>query len=210
MNPGIVRNLLFDHRARVCAAWLAILFAPGVVADDSTSSASATRKIPAVSEKAPDFTLHKLDGSPVTLSKLTAVSPVVLVVLRGYPTYQCPICAAEVLGLISQEAELVAAGAHVVLVYPGAADQLSSRAAEFLKMRDLRFSRIPASFSYVTDPDYRFTLAYALRWDAPRETAYPSTFVIDPENVVRYAKISRTHGDRAPVAEILKALAQLR
>jgi hypothetical protein len=57
------------------------------------------------------------------------------------------------------------------------------------------------------DPDYKFTNAYRLRWDAPRETAYPSTFVIDRERKVRFAKVSKTHGGRATASEVLKALA---
>jgi thioredoxin-dependent peroxiredoxin len=40
-----------------------------------------------------------------------------------------------------------------------------------------------------------------------RETAYPSTFVIDANRMIRYAKISMSHGDRAPVDAVLKALA---
>lgn len=58
----------------------------------------------------------------------------------------------------------------------------------------------------VTDPDYIFTNSWGLRWDAPRETAYPSTFVIDRKGVVRFTKISKTHGDRANPADILKAV----
>jgi alkyl hydroperoxide reductase subunit AhpC len=60
------------------------------------------------------------------------------------------------------------------------------------------------------DPDYTFTLRYGLRWDAPRETAYPSTFVIDRGGVVRFALVSRTHDGRAPAADVLAVLAGLK
>ena len=43
-------------------------------------------------------------------------------------------------------------------------------------------------------------------WDAPRETAYPSTFVIDQGGVIRFAKVSKSHGGRAATGEVLKAL----
>ncbi len=200
----------FASRAHLLVTWLLILFAPCVMANDSPTHVGATPKIPALADKAPDFSLNALDGTAVTLSKLTANSPVVLVVLRGFPGYQCPICAAQVAGLIAHEHELAFANAHVVLVYPGSGDNLATKAAEFWKMRPLMFSKLPGNFSYVTDPGYQFTVAYALRWDAPSETAYPSTFVIDREGVVRYVKVSKTHGNRAPVAEILRALAQIR
>ena len=56
------------------------------------------------------------------------------------------------------------------------------------------------------DPDYSFTQSYGLRWEAPKETAYPSTFVIDGKRKVLYAKVSKTHGDRSTPDEVLSAL----
>ena len=69
--------------------------------------------------------------------------------------------------------------------------------------------RVPVC-TLLLDPDYSFTNAYGLRWDAPRETAYPSTFVIDTDGTVRYAKISKSHGDRAEVSDVIKALDALK
>ena len=159
------------------------------------------RKTPRMGYKAPDFTLNALDGTPVSLSKLLAKSSVVLVVLRGYPGYQCPNCTAQVGELISHADEFAAANAEVVLVYPGAAAKLAEHAGEFLKS-----GKLPARFTLLLDPDYKFTDAYNLRWDAPNETAYPSTFVIDRQATIRMAKISKTHGDRATAEEVIKVL----
>jgi hypothetical protein len=47
------------------------------------------------------------------------------------------------------------------------------------------------------------TNQYGLRWDAPHETAYPSTFLIDRKGVVFFRKISHPHGDRTSAADIL-------
>lgn len=157
--------------------------------------------IPRLGYKTPDFTLNTLDEKPLTLSELTSKSPVVLVVLRGYPGYQCPICTLQVADLVKHAQQFSDANAKVVLVYPGPAEKLGDRAGEFLKGRDL-----PESFSLVTDPDYKFTEAYGLRWDAPRETAYPSTFVIDRQGTIRFVKASKSHGDRAKTDDVLKAL----
>jgi peroxiredoxin len=165
------------------------------------ASAAEPAKIPREGYKAPDFTLGALDGTPVTLSKLLGRSSVVLVVLRGYPGYQCPLCSLQVGDLLSRAEKFQAANAHVVLVYPGPAEKLGQRAAEFLKNR-----KLPENFSLVTDPDYKFTNAYGLRWDAPNETAYPSTFVIDRQATIRLVKTSKTHGDRAKADEALKVL----
>jgi peroxiredoxin len=92
----------------------------------------------------------------------------------------------------------------VVWVYPGPTDQIEARAREFVENRPF-----PANFRFVLDPGYAFTLRYGLRWDAPKETAYPSTFVIDRGGVVRFALISRTHDGRAPASDVLAALAAL-
>ncbi len=158
-------------------------------------------KAPREGYKPPDFTLNTLGGEPFTLYDQLKKSSVVLVVLRGYPGYQCPICMIQVGDLVKHAEQLAAANAHVVLVYPGPADNLDEKAAEFIKNRQL-----PENFSFVVDPDYAFTNAYGLRWDAPKETAYPSTFVIDRQGTVRLAVVSKTHGGRAKTADVIKLL----
>ncbi len=161
----------------------------------------ATR--PAVGQKAMDFTLRSVEGEPVTLSKIAAEGPVVLVVLRGWPGYQCPICTRQVADLMSVADEIKAASAKVLLVYPGPAENLTEHAKEFIP------EALPEGMTFVVDPDFEFVNAYDLRWDAPRETAYPSTFVIDRQQIIRFTKISDGHGDRAESADVLAALNEL-
>lgn len=156
---------------------------------------------PKVGETAPDFTVRTLEQKPVELSVLTAQGPVVLVVLRGWPGYQCPLCTRQVQDYIAQAAKFKERGAQVVMIYPGPAEQLEARAGEFLKNKDW-----PAEFVFATDPGYGFTNRYSLRWDAKKETAYPSTFVIDREGRVRFAYVSKSHGDRVSAARVLAAL----
>jgi len=175
--------------------------APLMLALLASGAAAARADIPAVGDKAPDFSLQTLEGTAVNLAKLNEDGPVVLVVLRGYPGYQCPICSFQVADLMKNAGALKEAGAKVVLVYPGPAENLGDRAAEFLKGKPL-----PENFYYVTDPGYEFTSDYELRWDAPRETAYPSTFVIDRDGVIRFAKVSKTHAGRAKASEAVEAL----
>ncbi|MFO0957901.1 MAG: peroxiredoxin family protein [Isosphaeraceae bacterium] len=160
---------------------------------------------PRVGAAAPDFALESVAGGQIKLSEAVARGPVVLVVLRGYPGYQCPICSAQVGELRGKFAAGRGEEPRVILVYPGPSKELKARAQEFLGGKAL-----PENFDLVLDPDYTFTKAYGLRWDAPNETAYPSTFVIDREGKVRFAKISRAHGGRAKAAEIAEALGQAR
>lgn len=165
------------------------------------SLADGTTKPPAVGDAAADFELQSLRGGTVKLSDLIKEGPVVLVVLRGYPGYQCPICSLQVGDLRKHADDFAKAGAKVVLVYPGPAEELTERAEEFMNNKSL-----PEGFEMVLDPDYKFTHAYHLRWDAPRETAYPSTFVIDESGKIRYAKVSKTHAGRAAAKDVVKAL----
>lgn len=166
----------------------------------------AAATIPAVGEKAPGFTLPTLAGQPVQLDALTAEGPVVLIVLRGWPGYQCPLCTRQVQEFIAARADFAAAGARVLFVYPGPADGLQAHAEEF---KALRGDEWPEDYRFALDPDYRFTGAYGLRWDAPNETAYPSTFIIDGAGMVRFAKVSRTHGDRSGAAAVVAELKRL-
>ena len=56
------------------------------------------------------------------------------------------------------------------------------------------------------DPDYAFTNLFHLRWDEANETSYPSTFVLDPQLVVKFRKTSFGHANRAKAADVLETL----
>lgn len=156
---------------------------------------------PKVGDRAPAFVVRTPTGEEVRLPPLLKKGPVALIVLRGYPGYQCPLCTIQVGELIERSDEFAKRKTTVVLVYPGPANNLKERADEFVKDKGL-----PKAFRLVLDPDYRFTESYGLRWSAANETAYPSTFVIGRDGRVAYAKVSRTHGDRAPLPDVLAAL----
>jgi peroxiredoxin len=158
-------------------------------------------------ETAKDVEFLPLKGEEkVKLSALVKDGPVVLVVLRGYPGYQCRECSRQVAELRGKADDIAALGAKVVLVYPGPgpAESLKKLAQEFLGKTEL-----PKSFTMMVDPEYAFTNLYGLRWNAPGETAYPSTFVLDSQRIVKFRKISTTHRDRAATSDVLAALTQL-
>jgi peroxiredoxin len=165
------------------------------------SLAIAAGAPPAVGERAPGFTLMNLDGAPRTLQGAIDQGPVVLVVLRGFPGYQCPLCNRQVMELVKNGPAFAAAGVRVVMVYPGPKDIAQPKAQEFVLDKNL-----PKHFELLVDPDYVMTNLYNLRWDAPKETAYPSTFILNTKGVITFAKVSNSHGGRASAAEILAAL----
>ena len=92
----------------------------------SATFALAADAPPAVGETAKDFSLSAVDGEKVELSRLRKEGPVVLIVLRGYPGYQCPVCNVQVGQFLASAEKLKAAKANVVLVYPGPADGLKN------------------------------------------------------------------------------------
>jgi peroxiredoxin Q/BCP len=188
-------------------AWVRITVVLAIVAAVASVRAGAFSMAdpPKVGDKAPDFTLSTIDGGKVTLSAELKAGPVVLIVGRGWVGYQCPFCNRQFSDFLKNEAALKAAGARVIWVYPGPTEDVQKRAEEFAAGRTF-----PSHFRFVLDPNYTFTLSYGLRWDAPQETAYPSTFVIDRGGIVRFATVSRTHGDRATAADVLTALGAIK
>jgi len=182
---------------------IALLILP-TASGRSHISAAGSGVAPGVGDKAADFTLSALDGSAVTLSTELTHSPVVLVLLRGWPGYQCPFCTRQFGDFLEHAKDLQASGARVIFIYPGPSEQVKQRAEEFTANEEM-----PSNFRVLIDPAYAFTLAYGLRWDAPHETSYPSTFVIDTTSTVRYSQISRAHDGRALASDVLTALAAM-
>ena len=165
--------------------------------------ATLLAETPAVGAKAPDFTLSTPIGRPVQMSKELHGHNLVLVVLRGFPGYQCPYCEKQVHDLVEHAADFAAKNVTVLLVYPGPPADLDQHAKEFLAKQ----SGLPMNIVLVTDPDYAMTNAYGLRWNAPHEAAYPSTFILDRDRTIRFEKISHSHGDRLSVQDTLDHLA---
>lgn len=192
-------------RAIGTALLVASLTSAGLsAAPPQTTGMAPTSATPREGQQAPDFSLKALDGTTISLAAEVARGPVVLVVLRGWPGYQCPFCTRQFGEYMSNAGKIEATGAHVLFVYPGPPDGLKEHAEAFTNARPL-----PAAYRVLLDPDYTFTRAYGLRWEAKDETAYPSTFVLDSHGRIAFARISHTHGDRVPVADVMKVLVQL-
>jgi peroxiredoxin len=164
--------------------------------------AFAFAQTPAVGAKAPDFTLSTPTGKAVTLSAEQGGRGLVLVILRGFPGYQCPYCVKQVHDFADHASDFKAKNAKVLLVYPGPPADLDQHAKEFLEKQ----AELPSNVVLVTDPDYRVTNLYGLRWDGPHETAYPSTFILDNKGMVVFEKISHSHGDRLSAQDALDHL----
>ena len=173
---------------------LAILLVP------SLALAQNPGHTPAVGSKAPDFTLRTPSGAPVSLRSDTSAGETVLIVLRGYPGYQCPFCVKQVHDFVEHASQFQAKRAKVLLVYPGPPGNLDQHAQEFLAKQQ---AALPDNLQLVVDPDYKMTNLYGLRWDAPHETAYPATFILHQGGIISFEKISHEHGNRTTAEDVL-------
>lgn len=181
----------FQKLFRAFVAILSVLFGTTLFA-----------QTPAVGAKAPNFTLSTPTGKAVEMSKELRGHQLVLVVLRGFPGYQCPYCVRQVHDFVEHATDFAAKNVKVLLVYPGPPADLDQHAKDFLSKQ----AESPANIILVTDPDYTMTNAYGLRWDAPHETAYPSTFILDKNRTVLFEKISHSHADRSSAQDALDQL----
>ena len=153
---------------------------------------------PAVGEDAPDAKLMTLDGQTTSIGELSGEGrKQVVVMLRGWPGYQCPICRRQAGEFAGKAAAFDAEQTDIIFVYPGPGDDLDKHARQFLGSKAL-----PKNVSFVLDPDYTMTNAWDLRWDAPRETAYPATFLVI-DGKVKASKVSNGHGGRASAGDVL-------
>lgn len=162
----------------------------------------AFAETPPVGAKAPDFTLSTPSGKAIRMSGVQQGHDLVLVVLRGFPGYQCPYCMRQVHDFVEHASRFAARNTTVLLVYPGPPADLDQHAKDFLAKQP----ELPSNVVLVTDPDYSVTNLYGLRWDAPNETAYPSTFIVDKKGMIAFEKISHTHGDRMSAQDALDHL----
>ena len=178
---------------------LLLFLAPAAVAQPRAA------RPPSIGDKLPDITLKSTRGKSLRLSQLVGQGPVVLIVLRGYPGYQCPFCNRQARDFVQQAQAFRDRGAQVVMIYPGPAEKLDDRAAEFLSDKSW-----PDNFEMLLDPDYKFTNLYGLRWNEPSETAYPSTFLIDQRGIVFFSKVVKSHGGRTTAAEVLDTLPKMK
>ena len=141
---------IFVHLSR--AAVCTIVLAGALLAQAATP--------PQPGDAAPQFTLKTLDDQPVDFARVAQGRTAVLVMLRGWPGYQCPFCTLQVHEYLGHAADFAARNVPVVMIYPGPADDLRTHAREFTKDQSW-----PAGFHFVLDPDYGFTASHGVRWE---------------------------------------------
>ena len=160
---------------------------------------------PGIGQRAPDFELP-LVGKKKFLSLRDEYrnGPVVVIVLRGYPGFQCPMCKNQFNSVVNRAKALSSKSKCVVLVYPGKADQLEQNSKRFLGSR-----RLPDPIRGVRDGDMQMVKEWGIRWEARNQTAYPATFIVDQNGRIAWKKVSSTSAGRSTAEEILRELRKL-
>ncbi|GAA5508351.1 redoxin family protein [Novipirellula caenicola] len=189
---------------RVCDVAACLMFFAAIAANVHADDDGRSQPL-AEGAKAINFELPVVGSKDfIELQQEYKKGPVVVIVLRGYPGYQCPLCSKQVNSLANRAKALAQEASRVILVYPGEATLLQRHAEEFMGSRTL-----PAPLVMVRDDAMEMVTQWGLRWDSPRETAYPATYVIDANGRVAWAKVSNSHAGRTTVEEIMKELRKL-
>ncbi len=112
---------------------------------------------PKEGSKITDFSGITMNGAPFQLSKYIEKGTVVLIMLRGFPGYQCPVCSTQVAGYIAKAEEFEKQkNTPVVFIYPGKVKDLDKKAKEFTSPLEEK-EDLPNNFIFVIDNDYAIT-----------------------------------------------------
>ncbi len=123
--------------------------------------------------------------------------PLVVVVMRGFAGQVCLYCAAQTVALCKHIDEFHAAGAEVVVVYPGPAE---SAPAFLAAVQSLRKDPVPVPVAL----DVSLQLVRGL--GVEDNLSKPTSLVLDRTGVVRYAYIGQTIADRPSAEQLLHAV----
>lgn len=160
---------------------------------------------PDIGQRAPEFELPLVGQNKfLNLRDEYRDGPVVVIVLRGYPGFQCPTCKSQFNAVVNRARALSSETKCVVLVYPGEAEHLEKNSKRFLGSR-----KLPDPIRLVRDDDMQMVDDWGIRWQARNQTAYPATFVIDQNGRIAWKKVSSSSAGRSTVEEILRELRKL-
>jgi peroxiredoxin len=176
--------------------------------------AGLARKALQVGERAPEFTLPDVNGKPVSSAELLAKGPLIVTFIRGR---WCPFCCATMEAWQGMLPQVKQKGAALMAISP-----MSIQQCDF--MRDQHKLMFPILSDQGNKLGTQFGIAYKVpayqqelfstvfinlphihgedSWTLP----LPSTFVIGPDGVIKYAFSDVDYTLRAEPSEVLQAL----
>ncbi len=169
-----------------------------VVAAESRGRTSVSS--PLVGKRLPFAKINTIDGQ-VDLSSY-AGRKVAVVIMRGFDGEVCVYCAAQTRALTNAQARFEAAGAEVLVVYPGDGDDLETFLGAVASLAD---DGDEPSFTMAFDPSFELVRALDIRGTQ----AMPTTLLLDEQGVVRWAYVGKDKVDRPDVERMIKELEQM-
>lgn len=143
------------------------------------------------------------DGKPLDPNAL-AGKPVVVTILRGMAGEVCVYCYTQVRALCDAMPEFRAAGAEVIVVYPGESDRLETFWAALSESEQFEGREAPFTFAY--DPDFELVRSLSIEG----KLALPTTLVLGADGTIRFAYVGANTADRPDAARLLEQVKKLR
>jgi peroxiredoxin len=140
------------------------------------------------------------EGNTVRLDQYRNKKNVLLVFTRGFSGQLCPFCTTQTSRLIANYDQFSQRDAEVLLVYPGAKEQLPMFRQASLEASASGQEGFP--FPVLLDED----LAAVHRLGIEAQLAAPSTFLIDKEGQVRLSYVGSNPADRPSIKALLSQL----
>ncbi|MGH9894689.1 MAG: peroxiredoxin family protein, partial [bacterium] len=137
------------------------------------------------------------DGEVVDLDDLRG-QPVVLIIMRGFAGAVCLHCSTQMLALVKNLPQFKQRNARVFVVYPGDADTVPV----FIESIRAFDSRFRSPFSILLDIDLAAVRAFRIEGNV----AKPTTLILDPQGIVRWAYVGRQPSDRPSMELVLRQL----
>lgn len=148
-----------------------------------------------------DLTFTNPLGARVSVNDYIGEKNLLLVFTRGFSGMICPFCTTQTSRLIANHDEFANRDTQILLVYPGAAEQLA--AFQQAAMEASGKTEIP--FPILLDQD----LSAVKRLGIEAHLAFPSTFLIDKAGNVRLSYVGSTPADRPSIKALLQQINQL-
>lgn len=155
------------------------------------------RSAPLIGQKLGSTKVRTRDGAALDLHSLEG-KPLVVVILRGMAGEICVYCYTQVMALCRTMPEFQAAGANIVVIYPGPAERLDVFWKALREDEEMAARAAPFTFAY--DADLALVKSLAITG----KLALPTTLVLDKGGTIRFAYVGEDTADRPDAKRLVE------